>query len=31
MHDPKQTIGNMADKLKAAFIYSIDDNGYPNI
>ena len=31
MRNPEQTIGNMADKLKTAFIASVDENGYPNV
>lgn len=31
MRDPEQTIGNMADKQKIAFIASVDEQGYPNI
>lgn len=31
MRDFEKTIGNMADKLKAAFIGSVDADGYPNI
>lgn len=31
MRNPEQTIGNMADKLKTAFIGSVDKEGYPNI
>lgn len=27
----QQTVGNMADKLKTAFIGSVDELGYPNI
>ena len=31
MRDFEKTIGNMADKLKIAFIGSVDVDGYPNI
>ena len=31
MRDFEKTIGNMADKLKTAFIGSVDAEGYPNI
>lgn len=31
MRDVEKTIGNMADKLKTAFIGSIDTEGFPNI
>lgn len=31
MRNPEQTVGNMADKLKTAFIGSVDEQGYPNI
>lgn len=31
MRNPEQTVGNMADKLKTAFIGSVDANGYPCI
>lgn len=31
MRDFEKTIGNMADKLKTAFVGSIDSEGYPNI
>ncbi len=31
MRNYEQTIGNMADKLKIAFIGSIDEQGYPNV
>lgn len=31
MRNPEQTIGNMTDKLKTAFIASVDENGYPNV
>ena len=31
MRDFEKTIGNMADKLKTAFIGSVDGKGYPNI
>lgn len=31
MRNPEQTIGNMADKQKIAFIASVDEQGYPNI
>lgn len=31
MKDFEKTIGNMADKLKTAFIGSVDASGYPNI
>ncbi|MDE7409456.1 MAG: pyridoxamine 5'-phosphate oxidase family protein [Muribaculaceae bacterium] len=31
MRDFEKTIGNMADKLKTAFIGSVDAAGYPNI
>lgn len=30
MRNPEQTVGNMADKLKTAFIGSVDEQGYPN-
>lgn len=30
MRDPQQTVGNLIDKQKTAFISSIDDEGYPN-
>lgn len=31
MKNPGQTIGNLADKMKLAFIGSVDEQGYPNI
>lgn len=31
MRNPEQTIGNIADKLKIAFIGSVDEQGYPNV
>ena len=31
MKNPEQTIGNLADKAKLAFIGSVDEQGYPNI
>ncbi len=31
MRNPKQTIGNLIDKQKTAFISSVDGEGYPNI
>ena len=31
MHDPSQTIGNLIDKQKTAFIGSVDAEGFPNI
>ena len=31
MRDFEKTIGNMADKLKTAFVGSVDAEGYPNI
>ena len=31
MRDFEKTIGNMSDKLKTAFIGSVDAEGYPNI
>ncbi len=31
MKNPEQTVGNMADKLKTAFLGSVDGQGYPNI
>lgn len=31
MRNPEQTIGNIADKQKIAFIASVDEQGYPNI
>ncbi|MDE6692553.1 MAG: pyridoxamine 5'-phosphate oxidase family protein [Muribaculaceae bacterium] len=31
MRNPEQTIGNIADKMKTAFIGSVDEQGYPNI
>ena len=31
MKNPEQTVGNMADKLKTAFIGSVDEQGYPNV
>ena len=30
MRNPKQTIGNLIDKQKVAFISSVDGEGYPN-
>lgn len=31
MRNPEQTVGNMTDKLKTAFIGSVDADGYPCI
>lgn len=31
MRNPEQTVGNMADKLKTAFIGSVDKQGFPNV
>ena len=31
MRDAEKTVGNMIDKLKTAFIGSIDNEGFPNI
>ena len=31
MKNPEQTIGNLIDKQKSAFIASVDSGGYPNI
>ena len=31
MRNTAQTVGNMADKLKIAFIGSVDEHGFPNI
>lgn len=31
MRDAEQTIGNMIDKQKTAFISSVDENGFPNM
>ena len=31
MRDAEKTLGNMIDKLKTAFIGSIDNEGFPNI
>lgn len=31
MRNPEQTVGNMSDRLKTAFIGSVDEQGYPNI
>lgn len=31
MRNPNQTIGNLIDKQKTAYISSIDENGYPNM
>lgn len=31
MRDVEKTVGNMIDKLKTAFIGSIDAEGFPNI
>ena len=31
MKNPEQTVGNIADKQKTAFIGSIDEQGFPNI
>lgn len=31
MRDFEKTVGNMSDKLKTAFIGSIDKEGFPNI
>lgn len=30
MRNPEQTIGNLIDKQKVAFISSVDEEGYPN-
>jgi predicted pyridoxine 5'-phosphate oxidase superfamily flavin-nucleotide-binding protein len=31
MRNPEQTIGNLIDKQKIAFIASVDENGFPNM
>ena len=31
MRDPEQTIGNLIDKQKTAFIASVDGDGFPNM
>lgn len=31
MRNPEQTIGNMDDRLKTAFVGSVDEAGYPNV
>jgi len=31
MRNPEQTIGNLIDKQKTAFIASVDDEGFPNM
>lgn len=31
MKNPEQTVGNIADKQKTAFIGSVDEQGFPNI
>lgn len=31
MRNPEQTVGSIADKLKIAFIGSVDEQGYPNV
>lgn len=31
MRNPEQTVGNIADKQKTAFIGSVDEQGFPNI
>lgn len=31
MRDAEKTVGNMIDKLKTAFIGSIDNEGFPNM
>ena len=31
MRNPEKTIGNMADKLKIAFLGSVDGEGFPNV
>lgn len=31
MKNPEQTIGNLIDKQKTAFIASVDDGGFPNM
>ena len=31
MRDAEKTVGNMIDKLKTAFIGSIDSEGFPNM
>ena len=31
MRDPEKTVGNMADKLKIAFLGSVDSEGFPNV
>ena len=31
MRDPEKTVSNMADKLKIAFLGSVDGEGFPNV
>ena len=31
MRNPEKTVGNMADKLKIAFLGSVDSEGFPNV
>ena len=31
MRDAEKTIGNMIDKLKIAFLGSVDEEGFPNV
>ena len=31
MRDVEKTIGNMIDKLKIAFLGSVDEEGFPNV
>ena len=31
MRDPEKIVGNMADKLKIAFLGSVDSEGFPNV
>ena len=31
MRNPEQTVGDIADELKIAFIGSVDEQGYPNV
>ena len=31
MRDPEKTVGSMADKLKVAYIGSVDAEGFPNV
>lgn len=31
MRNPEKTVGNMADKLKIAFLGSVDGEGFPNV